>query len=63
MTTVLLRFREDILRAMKRSELTMAIFADFSKAFDTVDHTRIVKKNTQHGISEALLTVDSKLHW
>lgn len=43
-TTVLLRCRDDILRAMKRGELTMAIFVDFSKAFDTVDHARIVKK-------------------
>jgi len=56
-TTVLLRFRDDILRAMKRGELTMAIFADFSKAFDTVDHTRIVKKMHNMGFSKHFL------HW
>ena len=56
-TTVLLRFRDDILRAMKGSELTMAIFADFSKAFDTVDHTRIVKKMHNMGFPKHFL------HW
>ena len=39
-----LRFRDDIVRAMKGGELTMTVFADFSKAFDTVNHTMIVKK-------------------
>ena len=39
-----LRFRDDIPRAMKRGELTMTIFADFLKAFNTVNHTMIVKK-------------------
>lgn len=40
---------------MKRSELTMAIFADFSKAFDTVDHTRIVKKIHNMGFPKHFL--------
>ena len=29
---------------MKRGEITLAIFADFSKAFDTVDHVKILEK-------------------
>ena len=37
-SNVFLRFRDSIIHAMKRSELTLALFADFSKAFDTVDH-------------------------
>lgn len=41
-STILLRFRKDIIRAMKRGEFTMAIFADFSKVFDMVNHTRIL---------------------
>lgn len=61
-TTLLLRSRDDIFRAMKRGELTMVIFTDFSKAFDTVDHTGIAK-NAQHGIFKALPTLDSKLYW
>ena len=43
-TTLLLRFKDDIIQAMKRDEITMAVFPDLSKAFDTVDHTRILEK-------------------
>ena len=35
-TTVLQAIRDDIVKAMKRSKLTMMILADFSKAFDTI---------------------------
>ena len=38
-----MRFRDDIIQAMKKGELTMAICADFSKAFDTVDHLEILE--------------------
>ena len=41
----------------------MDVFADFSKAFNMVDHTRILeKKNAQNGFPKALSTLDSKLH-
>lgn len=40
----------------------MTIFTDFSKAFDTVDHTSVAK-NAQNGIFKALPTLDSKLYW
>ena len=43
-TSILMRFRDDIIQAMKKGELTMAIYADFSKAFDTVDHLKILEK-------------------
>lgn len=39
-----MRFRDDIIQAMKKGELTMAIYADFSKAFDTVDYLKILEK-------------------
>lgn len=42
-TTLLLRFRDDNIQAMKRDEI-MPVFPDLSKAFDTVDHTRILEK-------------------
>ena len=42
-TSILMRFRGDIIQAMKKGELTMAICADFSKAFDTVDHLEILE--------------------
>jgi hypothetical protein len=35
-TTVLLRIRDDVIKAMKRGEVTMMVCADYSKAFDTV---------------------------
>ena len=36
-TTTLLKFKDDITKAMKRDEITLAVFADYSEAFDTVD--------------------------
>ena len=39
-----MRFRDDVIQAMKKGELTMAINADFSKAFDTVGHLKILEK-------------------
>ena len=38
-----MRFGGDIIQAMKKGELTMVICADFSKAFDTVDHLEILE--------------------
>ena len=35
-TTVPQAVRDDIVKAMKRSEVTMMILVDFSKAFDTI---------------------------
>ena len=43
-TTVLLRIRDDIITAMKKGEVTLIAFADFSKAFDTVDHSIVLRK-------------------
>ena len=36
-TSALLPMRDDIRTAMKRGEITIAVLADFSKAFDTLD--------------------------
>ena len=33
--TVLLGIRDDLLRAMKRGEVSLMVFADYSKAFET----------------------------
>ena len=45
--------KDDILRAMKRSEVTMAVLADYSKAFDTVDHGVLLKKLHRLGFSKS----------
>ena len=35
--TLLAELRNDIKEAMKASEMTLAVFTDYSKAFDTID--------------------------
>ena len=50
--------RDDILRAMKRGKVTIAVLADFSKAFDTVAYQTVLSK--LHGM-EYLLEMDNKL--
>ena len=42
--TLLLKLHDDIRKAMKRSEVTIAIFTDYSKAFDTIDFSILIKK-------------------
>ena len=56
-TTVLLRIRDDIITAMKKGEVTLIAFADFSKAFDTVDHSIVLRKLYSIGFS------NSSLNW
>ena len=36
--------RDDILNAMNKGEVTLSILSDFSKAFDAVDYTVLIKK-------------------
>ena len=40
----LLKLHNDIKKAMKSSEVTIAIFTDYSKAFDTIDFSILLKK-------------------
>ena len=43
-TSVLLCIRDRIIRAMKNGELTLITFADFSKAFETVEYSIVIRK-------------------
>ena len=54
-TTVLLRKRDDIIKAMKKGEITLIAFADFSKAFDTVDYSTVLQKLHVIGFSHTSL--------
>lgn len=54
-TTILLKLKEDITNAMKKGEVTLAILADFSKAFDTVDYRTLLRELHTIGFSEKLL--------
>ena len=42
--TILLQIRDDIKRAMDKSEVTLAILIDYSKAFDTIDQNILLEK-------------------
>ena len=42
--TILLKFRNDIRKALNKKEITMSLFTDYSKAFDTVQHETLIKK-------------------
>ena len=43
-TTILLKIRDDIKRAVNKSEVTLAILIDYSKAFDTIDQNILLEK-------------------
>ena len=45
--------RDDILRAMQRGEVTMAVLADYFKAFDTVAFETVLRKLRGLGFSTA----------
>ena len=42
--TLLLKFRDDIQKALNRNEVTMSVMTDYSKAFDTIDHESLIRK-------------------
>ena len=52
-TTILLKLRDDIIKAMNRGEITMAIFADYSKAFDTVNYSTILQNLINLGFEKS----------
>ena len=54
-TTILLKLKDDIVSAMKKGEVTLAILADFSKAFDTVDYRTLLAELHAIGFSKKLL--------
>ena len=54
-TTTMLAIRDDILRAMKRGEVTVAVLADFLKAFDTVVYQTVLSKLHRLGFSKTSL--------
>lgn len=43
-TTLLIKLRDDIKKAMSKSEVTLSILIDYSKAFDTIDHLNLLLK-------------------
>ena len=43
-STLLLKLRDDIIRAMNTSKVTLGILLDFSKVFYTIDHLTLLQK-------------------
>lgn len=52
---MLLKFRDDIKRAMKNGEVTLAVLADFSKAFDTVEYVSLMTTLHEMGFSNQFM--------
>ena len=53
--TPLLKICDDILCAMSKGELTLSVYSNYSKAFDTVQHHTIIQKLHKIGFSTAAL--------
>ena len=53
--TLLLKIRDDIFRAMSKGELTLLVYSDYSKAFDTVQYHTIIHKLHKIGFSASAL--------
>ena len=56
-TTVLLGIRDALIRASKKGEVTLMVYADYSKAFDTVQFRTVLTKMYGLGFSKSFL------HW
>ena len=54
-TTILLKLNEDIVKAMKKGEVTLVILADFPKTFDTIDYRILLAELHVIGFSKKLL--------
>ena len=48
-------FRDDIIQAMKKGEVTLMVCADYSKAFDTVQFKVVLGKLHKMGFSKSFL--------
>ena len=55
--TLLLKIRDDIVKALSKGEVTLAVYSDYSKAFDTVNYRSLLIKLNSLGFSK------SALHW
>ena len=56
-TSCLMKMKNDIINAMNKGEITTSVFADYSKAFDTIDFKRLLRKLTNLNIDKSFL------HW
>lgn len=57
--TILLKLKDDILKAMQRGEVTLSVSADYSKAFDTVKYDVLINKLKKLQMSPAFINLIS----
>ena len=50
--TLLLKIRDDIIKSMNHGEITLAVLADYSKAFDTMNFAKLIPKLYKIGFSK-----------
>ena len=50
--TLLLKIRDDIIKSMNHGEITLAVLADYSKAFDTMNFAKLIPKLHKIGFSK-----------
>ena len=56
-TTILLKIRDDIKRAMNKSEVTLAILIDYSNALDTIDQNIFLEKLLKFNFSPQAIEI------
>ena len=56
-TTILLKIRDEIKCAMNKSEVTLAILIDYSKAFDTIDQNILLEKLLKFNFSPQAIEI------
>ena len=55
--TILLKFRDDIQKTLNKNEITMSVFIDYSKAFDTIQHETLIKKLANLNFSNSSIKI------
>ena len=56
-TTILLKIKDDIKRAINKSEVTLAILIDYSKAFNTIDQNILLEKLLKFNFSPQAIEI------
>jgi len=55
--SLLIKFKDDITKAMKKGEITLAVAADYSKAFDTICYQKLLDILHTLGLSKSAITI------
>ena len=56
-TTLLLKFRDDIRKALNRNEITISELTDYSEAFETINHKTLLQKLVSLNFSNRMIKI------